>query len=340
MTRKLLVAFISILLTFFVADKLQAKKFRYNVGGKEISIDCSDVNELKSHLQKNYPDYNIKSIDKTGVVDLERTISLKVYDGKDIKSVTVPYGNVRSILKFLDISLNDKDFVLPKEEEFPLDDKIKIFRVKYEIEESVAEKNFETIEQVSKNPADKKEVVLQDGKNGNKKIFTKVKYVNGVKTSSVVIKEEVLVEPVDKIVRIPMKGIEAITRGATRSFVMNATAYEAGPLSTGKRPGQRGYGITASGTRARRGTVAVDRRVIPLGTKLYVKSLDPSVPDYGYAIAEDTGGAIKGMRIDLFMNTVWECFQFGRRKVKVFILPQSTPNNLFRWFRYIDLFCG
>lgn len=330
MTRKLLLAFMAVLLTFFMAEKSQAKKFRYNVDGKEISIELKDVNELKSHLQKNHPDYSIKSIDKTGVVDLQKEISLKIYDAKSIKSVRVPYGNVRSILKFLGISLSETDFVLPKENEFPLDDKIKIFRVKNEIEESVVDKDFETIEQVSTNPNDKTDVVLQEGKIGKKKVFTKVKYVNGVKTSSVVIKEQALVEPVDKIVKVPMKGIEAITRSATRSYVMNATAYEAGPLSTGKRPGQIGYGITASGTRARRGTVAVDRRVIPLGTKLYIKSLDPSVADYGYAIAEDTGGAIKGMRIDLFMNTVWECFQFGRRKVKVFILPSSTPNNLFR----------
>lgn len=330
MTRKFLVTFIAVILSFFMTRESSAKKFKYNMDGKEISIDLRDADELKEHLQKKYPDYKVKSIDKTGVVELEKEIKIKLHDGKSIKNVTVPYGDVKSILNFLDIKLNDKDFVLPKENEFPTDNKVTIFRVSEEVEESVADKDFETVEQVSTNPNDKADVVIQEGKKGKKKIFSKVRYVNGTKVSSVVIKEEVLVESVDKIVKVPMKGIEAITRSATRSFVMNATAYEAGPLSTGKRPGQRGYGITASGTRARRGTVAVDRRVIPLGTKLYIKSLDSRVPDYGYAIAEDTGGAIKGMRIDLFMNTVWECFQFGRRKVKVYILPQSTPNNLFR----------
>ena len=101
---------------------------------------------------------------------------------------------------------------------------------------------------------------------------------------------------------------------------MVATAYEAGFQSTGKRPGDKGYGITASGARAKRGTVAVDPRVIPLGTKLYIKSVTPGMPDYGFAIAQDTGGAIKGMRVDLFMDTVWECMQFGRRPVMVYIL--------------------
>ncbi len=55
------------------------------------------------------------------------------------------------------------------------------------------------------------------------------------------------------------------------------------------------------------------------GYKLYVESLD-STKDYGFCVAEDTGGAIKGNKIDLFFNTAGEVKQFGRRKVKVYIL--------------------
>ena len=87
----------------------------------------------------------------------------------------------------------------------------------------------------------------------------------------------------------------------TDSLRMRATAYTADYASTGKGPGDSGFGITASGTVAKRNkgsysSVAVDPRVIPLGTKLYVEG-------YGYAIAEDTGGAIKGNSIDLFFNS-------------------------------------
>ncbi len=100
---------------------------------------------------------------------------------------------------------------------------------------------------------------------------------------------------------------------------MSATAYDLSYASTGKRPGDRYYGITASGTTARPGTVAVDPRVIPLGTKLYVESLD-GTSDYGFAIAEDKGSAIKGKKIDLFFNSNRSAMNFGRRNVKVYIL--------------------
>lgn len=80
--------------------------------------------------------------------------------------------------------------------------------------------------------------------------------------------------------------------------MMEATAY----TWTGNR--------TATGTWPSRGTVAVDPRVIPLGTELYIDG-------YGPGTATDTGGAIKGNRIDLYMDTEAECGEFGRRDVKV-----------------------
>lgn len=70
---------------------------------------------------------------------------------------------------------------------------------------------------------------------------------------------------------------------------------------------------TATGAYARRGIIAVDPDVIPLGTRVYV-------PGYGYAVAEDTGGAIDGRRIDLCFDTVAEALVWGRRRVTIIIL--------------------
>ena len=96
-------------------------------------------------------------------------------------------------------------------------------------------------------------------------------------------------------------------------LTMLATAYDPGPASTGKRPGDPGYGVTATGMRAGYGVVAVDPRVIPFYTRLFI-------PGYGYAVAADTGGAIVGHRIDLGFTTYGEAIHWGRRTVPVYVL--------------------
>lgn len=89
---------------------------------------------------------------------------------------------------------------------------------------------------------------------------------------------------------------------------MVATAYTDDVKSQGKWVGK-----TASGMKPQVGVVAVDPKIIPLGTKLYVEGYN----DNKICIAGDTGGAIKGKRIDLFMNSRNEALKFGRKKVKV-----------------------
>ncbi len=90
-----------------------------------------------------------------------------------------------------------------------------------------------------------------------------------------------------------------------RTLTMSASAYSA------EDPGNTAY--TARGNLLRRGYVSVDPDVIPLGTKLYIEG-------YGYAVADDTGGAIVGNRIDLAMDSHGEAINFGRRTVKVYVL--------------------
>ncbi len=94
----------------------------------------------------------------------------------------------------------------------------------------------------------------------------------------------------------------SVARGAIE---MMATAYTAGSAGGG--------GMTASGRRAGYGIVAVDPRIIPLGTRLYI-------PGYGMAIAGDTGGDIVGNRIDLGFDSLRGAMLFGRRDVTVYRL--------------------
>ncbi|WP_248928020.1 3D domain-containing protein [Paenibacillus hamazuiensis] len=101
------------------------------------------------------------------------------------------------------------------------------------------------------------------------------------------------------------------------SQVINATltAYTAGYESTGKTPSHPAYGVTKSGSYVEEGrTVAVDPAVIPFGTKLYIEGI-------GYRIAEDTGSAIIGSRLDVYFEDLEEARQFGlQRGITVYVL--------------------
>ncbi len=104
---------------------------------------------------------------------------------------------------------------------------------------------------------------------------------------------------------------EPEVRNASRVMYLEATAY------THAQPGGcingTGDGLTALGIPVREGVVAVDPNVIPLGTELYIEG-------YGNALAADTGGAIRGNKIDLFFSTNSRAMQFGRRTVRVEII--------------------
>ena len=241
-----------------------------------------------------------------------------------LQEVTSVHTNIEEILKDLNIELGELDYTFPdKTEDIYPNTTIELYRVVEVIETQDVEIPFE--EQVTMNKElDRGTIkVIQEGKNGLRRSEIKNKYINGVLDSSIVIKDEVVTEPIPRIVDKGSKELVISTsRGDTRyrkAITMKASAYDLSYESTGKSPGDKYYGITASGTKARPGVVAVDPNVIPLGTKLYIKSLDHT-KDYGFAIAEDKGGAIKGNKIDLFFSTNAECISFGRRNVKVYIL--------------------
>ncbi|MFN7162133.1 MAG: 3D domain-containing protein [Fimbriimonadales bacterium] len=167
-------------------------------------------------------------------------------------------------------------------------------------------------------------VLKVEGKPGEKLVVWRVYYRNGKEIKRVKLEEQTLEPPQPRIYEIGVHGHIAsrgtIGRGTAfrtaKVLEMHASAYT--PHRSG---GGTGSGYTASGLPAGYGTVAVDPRVIPLGTVLYVEG-------YGMAIAADTGRAIRGHKIDLCFATRQQALQFGRRRVRVHLLrvaPAPPP---------------
>ena len=130
-------------------------------------------------------------------------------------------------------------------------------------------------------------------------------YMAGNTVSPIVYKPAVSLLPVEQEENV------LITREGTFKYIAKfdgeCTAYCSGTH-------------TATGTPVRVGLVAVDPKVIPLKSKLYILAADGTSWMYGYAVAEDTGGAVKGNIVDLYMPDYGDCINFGRRKATIYIL--------------------
>lgn len=161
--------------------------------------------------------------------------------------------------------------------------------------------------------------VTQKGVKGSKKITTINTYEGGAVVSTTT-NEEIVAQPVTEIIEVGTK--EKVVEAAhthtaneglkySKVITLNATAY----CPCSKCCGSYANGYTATGMKAGYGVAAVDPKVIPLGTKLYVEG-------YGYCVAADTGGAIKSNRIDLCYGSHSAALAsgFGHKSVKVYVL--------------------
>ncbi len=165
-----------------------------------------------------------------------------------------------------------------------------------------------------------KEKVLQTGQNGSKTEVYKITYVDGeIATKELVSRE--IIEPVPKIIAKGTYEVASRSQSGSTSKTTTSTSVGTAPngmsysrVLTCKATAYTHDGSkTKMGTIPRVGAIAVDPSVIPLGTRLYVEG-------YGFCVAEDTGGAIKGNKIDVFLDTEAECLQWGVKTVKVWVL--------------------
>lgn len=245
-------------------------------------------------------------------IEIIRGYELTIRDGNRNLKVMSVKSNVADILKKNGVSYDDDDILSHK----PDDIISESTTISVDHMEKKIEKNVVTIEAKTEylRTADifiGRHVETRAGVDGKKNVESEAVYKNGQEISRVVLKQEIISEPINSIVKVGTKGSTLSSRGDSLRFsrVVDVTAYA---YSSGW--------ITYTGTSPRVGTVAVDPSVIPLGSRLYIESTDGSSWSYGYAVAEDTGGMIKGNTVDLYMQTVDLCRQFGIRQARVYIL--------------------
>lgn len=188
---------------------------------------------------------------------------------------------------------------------------------------------------------DRTNKVLQQGKDGLKKVTYKVKYQNDIEIERNVIKEEIIKKAVNKIVQVTKatsrSGEETNRTGSTSVAktaanksslakkvegikpivkTLNTSAYTAS--TCGKKPTSKGYGKTASGAKATAWYTVAAGKAYPMGTVIYIPSMK-NKPNGGWFVVQDRGGAISNNKLDIYMNTYNECIQFGRKNIECYI---------------------
>ena len=261
----------------------------------------------------------------TAVVSAEYKI---MADG-DVITVQSTGKTVADVLKEAGVTLGEYDETAPRIDEIALGNlviNVDRITVREETKETVLA--YSTEKHNNNTIAKGTEIVTGAGKPGLRTDTYRVTYRDGELYKEELINSEIT-DPVSRIIEVgtaadnyilnyQIKQQTATTNNSENEsaasncinysgftckkvLTMTATAYHEPPGS-----------LTKSGTLSRVGAVAVDPDVIPLGTVLYVEG-------YGFCIAEDTGGLIKGDRIDVYLDSEAVCEEWGVKSVNVFV---------------------
>lgn len=180
---------------------------------------------------------------------------------------------------------------------------------------------FETVKKdISDGAQSTRNKVVQEGKDGIKKITSKVKYQNDTEIERIVISEEVIKEPVNKIIQVRSDVISSRTSTASRGD-SNSESHGSGTVKIykvtaycpcSKCCGKFSNGQTSSGARAASGRTVAAPSNMPFGTKLNINGKT--------YVVEDRGGAIKGNRIDVYVNSHAEALAWGVKYLPVEVI--------------------
>jgi uncharacterized protein YabE (DUF348 family) len=245
---------------------------------------------------------------------VNRAFPLTLLDGGEKKEVWSTSTTVADFLTQQGVTLTELDRVEPGLVETVTQNGvinvIRVEKVTDVVEEPIS---FAVVTQKDESLAKGTEKVITPGQAGLVSKQFEITKENGQEVSRVLLNEQTLKDKQDQVVAVGDKAepVQIASRGSEsgKEIYVTSTAYTA---SCSGCSGTTATGINLHANPNAK-VVAVDPSVIPLGTKVYVEG-------YGYAVAADTGGAIKGNKIDVFFPSKQSAYQWGRRTVKIKVL--------------------
>lgn len=312
-----------------------AKQVGIAVGGQEKKIwtTAETVKELLSENEIQVGEHDkvqpglSEKVTGNMNVKIDPAFSLKLVNGGKEQKVWSTSTTVADFLKQQGITLKDSDRVEPSlDKVVKANDVVNVVRVEKVTDVVEETKNFTVISKKDSDLSKGKEKVVQEGKNGKVEKKYEIVKENGKEVSRKLVSEKVVEESQDKIVNVGTKVLVAqVSRGRSSSSSSSAEAsaapsggrefYVSSTAYTASCNGCSGHTATGINLKSNPNVkvIAVDPSVIPLGSKVYVEG-------YGYAVAADTGGAIKGNKIDVFFSSKSDAYRWGRKTIKVKIL--------------------
>jgi len=237
-------------------------------------------------------------------------------DGR-VRSFSVTAGTVADLLKAKDISLDENDRVSPALTT-ALESGMTVTVSRASVARVTVHETIPPVRTMIANEYMPKgaENIITPGTEGLRTVTYDITMCAGKEISRRAVSETVVVEPTTEVVEYGPGGTIVAPDGSAVAWSHKIDGQATAYTTEGYR-----QKYNRSGKIARTGTIAVDPKVIPLGTMVYVESPNGGKTwVYGTARAEDTGGAIKGTIIDLFFDTRAECWKFGRRNCTIYIL--------------------
>ena len=259
-------------------------------------------------------------------LNIDRAYPVSVKFGGEQKWAPMKGETVAVALERIGVVLEKNDTVTPAlTETVTKDTQIIVNTVRDRQREETSTIPYKTITRRSPLLKNGQTKVMQEGQNGQKTTVYKEHVVNGVVETSTVLKETINKATVDKVIITGDKSahVSPLEIPSSVKFDENGNPVNYVKKITGKGTAYsaRKGAKTASGRYAIVGHVAVNPKVIPYGSKLFIKSVDGSFI-YGYAIAADTGIALMDGRVtvDLFFDTYKESCAFGAKKMEIYVL--------------------